>query len=334
MDGIVMTGVGGLEVLQKTSLPQPTITAPNQVLIRVKAAGVNPIDLKIRQRGSLLGESYPILLGCDGAGIVEEVGAQVQDFKVGDEVYYLWGGLGQPHTGNYATYAVVPDHMVALKPKNLSFAEAGAVPLPLITAWEALYDRCHLQAGDRVMIQAGAGGVGHLAVQLAKLLGAEVATTVSSQDKASLARKLGADLPIIYPHTDQLAAINEWTGGKGVDVSFDTVGGEVFFTCCAMTKLYGDVATILAPDFTVGDLKHSRNYNLRISLVLMLSPTLLNDQAAQIAQGQILRQASQLFEQHKLSVHLSQTFPLAEAALAHQVIATGSTTGKIALTMD
>jgi NADPH2:quinone reductase len=312
-------------------IPLPAIASPQQVLVALKAAGVNPLDTKLRQRGTFYPEQMPAILGCDGAGIVAAVGSGVTQYAVGDEVYFYAGGLGKTGTGNYAQYTLVEEHLLAPKPRSLSFAEAAVIPLALITAWESLYERVNLEAGQTVLIHGGAGGVGHLAIQLAKLRGAQVVTTVSSPDKERLVRQLGADYPIFYEQTDFVKAVLSWTGGQGVDVVFDTVGGVVFWQSCLATKVYGDIVTILEPDFNLGNLKQARNRNLRISLELMLTPALLNIPSAQAHQGEILRQASQLFDTGKLQVHLSQTFPLAEAALAHQVIETGSVMGKIAL---
>ncbi len=168
MKAILMTAV---DVLQLQQVPTPEISQPHQVLVALKAAGVNPIDTKIRKRGTFYPEQMPAILGCDGAGIVEAVGAAVQDFRPGDEVYFCSGGLGRAGTGNYAEYALIEADYLAHKPKSLSFAEAAAVPLVLITAWEALYDRARLQSGQSVLIHGGAGGVGHVAIQLAKLRG-------------------------------------------------------------------------------------------------------------------------------------------------------------------
>jgi NADPH2:quinone reductase len=317
--------------LTLAEIPLPAIASPQQVLVALKAAGVNPLDTKLRQRGTFYPEQMPAILGCDGAGIVAAVGSGVTQYAVGDEVYFYAGGLGKTGTGNYAQYTLVEEHLLAPKPRSLSFPEAAVVPLALITAWESLYERVNLQAGQTVLIQGGAGGVGHLAIQLAKLRGAQVATTVSSPDKERLVRQLGADYPLFYEQTDFVKAVLSWTGGQGVDVVFDTVGGAVFWQSCLATKVYGDIVTILEPDFNLGNLKLARNRNLRISLELMLTPALLNIPSAQARQGEILRQACQLFDTGKLQVHLSQTFPLAEAALAHQVIETGSVMGKIAL---
>jgi NADPH:quinone reductase len=331
MKAIVMTNPGTPEQLQLQDVPQPQITQPHQMLIRLKAAGVNPIDTKIRNRGTFYPNELPAILGCDGAGIVEAVGEGVQHFKIGDEVYFCDGGLGKKGTGNYAEYTVVDERFVAAKPKSLSFAEAAAAPLVLITAWESLYDRGKLEAGQKVLIHAGAGGVGHVAIQLAKLKGAEVCTTVGSPDKERLVRQLGADFPILYRQTDFVQAVLNWTDGEGVDLAFDTVGGKTFFDSCNAVKVYGDLVTILEPDSSIGSLKVARNRNLRISLELMLTPILGGMITAQEHQAAILQQCATWFDEGVLKIHLSQTFPLSEATKAHQLIESGSTTGKLVL---
>jgi len=334
MKAVLMNEVGAPEVLQLQEVPQPTIQTDTEILVRLQAAGVNPIDTKLRRRGNLYPDQMPAILGCDGAGIVEAVGTAVQEFRVGDEVYFCAGGLGKSGTGNYAQWAVVEERCVANKPGSLSFAEAAAAPLVLITAWEALYDRGHLKAGQKVLIHAGAGGVGHVAIQLAKIKRAEICTTVSSQEKARLVRSLGVDYPILYQQTNFVQATLDWSGGEGVDVAFDTVGGKIFYDTCNAVRIYGDLVTILEPDSTQGNLKTARKRNLRISLELMLTPMLQGLVAAQQHQGSILKQCASWMDEGKLKIHLSQTFPLQDAAIAHQAIETGSTTGKIALLIE
>jgi len=331
MKAILMNTPGNPEVLTLADVPEPTINKPTEVLIELKAAGVNPVDTKIRQRGTFYPEQKPAILGCDGAGIVVEVGTEVKNFKIGDEVYFCAGGLGKQGTGNYAQYTVVESAFLAAKPKSLSFAEAAAVPLVLITAWESLYERANLQANQTVLIHAGAGGVGHIALQLAKIRGAKVATTVSSPDKERLVRQLGADYPIFYQQTDFVEAALHWTDGQGVDLVFDTLGGQVFFDSCRAVRFYGDIVTILEPDVKLGNFKVARDRNLRIGLELMLTPALKGLTAAQKHQAEILSQGSQWLDAGLLKIHLSQTFPLAEAARAHHCIETGSVMGKISL---
>jgi NADPH2:quinone reductase len=328
---VLMTAAGSPDVLQVHSVPDPAIQTESELLVRLHAAGINPIDTKLRQRGTFYPDQMPAILGCDGAGVVEAVGSAVQQFQVGDEVYFCNGGLGG-HPGNYAEYAVVDEKFAAPKPKSLSFAEAAAAPLVLITAWEALYDRGRLEAGRKVLVQAGAGGVGHVAIQLAKLAGATVCTTVSSDEKAKFVKQLGADRIIHYKQSDPVQAVLDWTNGEGVDLSFDTVGGTVLSQCFAATCIYGDVVTILAPDAKT-DWKTARDRNLRMSLELMLTPMLKGLTHAQVDQAKILRQCARLIDQGQLKIHLGQTFPLEEAAAAHQLLEAGSMMGKVVLVM-
>jgi NADPH2:quinone reductase len=334
MKAVVMAQPGTPEVLQLWDLPQPKIKQATEILIQLKAAGVNPIDTKLRGRGTFYPDHQPAILGCDGAGIVQAIGGGVTKLKPGDEVYFCAGGLGKQGTGNYAEYTVVDESLVTAKPSSLSFAEAAAAPLVLITAWESLYDRARLEGGHKVLIHAGAGGVGHVAIQLAKLKGAQVATTVGTPDKERLVLQLGADFPILYKQKDFISATLDWTDGEGVDIGFDTVGGKTFFDTCEAVKVYGDVVTILEPDYTLGKLKLARNRNLRISLELMLTPALMGLKDARQHQTAILAECAQFIDEGKLKIHLSQTFPLEDAAAAHEAMETGSLTGKVALIID
>lgn len=330
MRAIVFDTPGNPDVLRLAEIPKPTLEKETELLIKLKAAGINPIDTKLRQRGTLFPEPSPHVLGCDGAGIIEAVGSGVTRFKPGDEVYFCQGGLGGKR-GNYTEYIVVDERFVATKPNSLSFAEAACAPLVLITAWEALFDRARLQTGQRVLIQAGAGGVGHVAIQLAKLQNTEVCTTVSSEEKANFVRDLGADLAILYPQDDVIQSVLDWTQGEGVDVGFDTVGAEIFYQTCACVKIYGDIVTILEPDPVLGNLKVARNRNLRISLELMLTPLLEHSLDEQIQQAKILQQCARWIDQGLLKIHLNKTYPLEEATLAHQELQSGSMMGKLAL---
>ncbi|MGF1490971.1 MAG: zinc-dependent alcohol dehydrogenase family protein [Microcoleaceae cyanobacterium] len=330
MKAVVMTQAGQPEVLKLTEVPPPQIKTPTQVLVRLKAAGVNPIDTKLRTRGTFYPEKMPAILGCDGSGIVEAVGSEVKKFRTGDQVYFCQGGLGD-EAGNYAEFIVIEEQFAAFKPKSLSFVEAAAAPLILITAWESLYDRGKLQPGQRVLIHAGAGGVGHVAIQLARLQGAEIATTVSSLEKAKFVEHLGADRIIRYKEEDFAEAVLQWTEGEGVDLAFDTVGKATFFKTMPAVKFYGDLVTLLEPDLNYGKLKPARTRNLRIGLELMLTPMLQGLVDEQRDQAKILQQCSRLIDEGKLKIHLNQSLPLAQAATAHQLIETGGMRGKAVL---
>lgn len=327
MRAVVMTGTGDVDVLQMVETERPHLN-PNEVLVQVIAAGVNPIDTKLRRNGLYFGEP-PAILGCDGAGIIEAVGADVKGFQPGDEVYYCYGGLGQA-TGNYAEYAAVPEVFLARKPAGLSFEDAAAAPLVLLTAWESLFDRARVRAGQKVFIHAGAGGVGHVAIQLAVLAGCEVATSVSSEEKAELVRELGASKAINYREQNVTEALLEWTNGQGVDVALDTVGGEAFHQLPPAVRVYGDLVTILqVPADT--DWKTLRLRNIRLSQELMLTPMVLGTPGAAEHQAAILEQCAQFFEERKLSVFVADILPLEQAAQAHQRIEAGHMAGKLVL---
>ncbi len=330
MKAIVFETPGSPSVLKLQDIPAPTIQTETEVLVRLRAAGINPIDTKLRSHGTFYPEKTPHVLGCDGAGVVEAIGAAVQSFQVGDEVFFCNGGLGGS-IGTYAEFAVVDERFLAIKPAALSFAEAATAPLVLITAWESLYDRGRLQSGQKVLVQAGAGGVGHVAIQLAKLEGAEVCTTVSTEAKAEFVKQLGADEVILYKNTNVVDRVLAWTQGQGVDLAFDTVGGETFYQTIPAVKIYGDLVTILEPDPALGNLKTARTRNLRISLELMLTPMLQGLVEEQQQQARILQQCARLCDRNLLKIHVSQTFPLAQAQAAHELLEAGSVTGKIVL---
>ncbi|WP_103667871.1 zinc-dependent alcohol dehydrogenase family protein [Pseudanabaena sp. BC1403] len=336
MKAILMTAAGDPNVLQLADLQEPTIQAPTEILVRLKAAGINPIDIKLRSRGTFQPERLPSILGCDGAGIVEAIGSEVTKFKVGDQVYFCNGGLGS-HQGNYAELTTIDEKFATHKPKSLSFEEAAAAPLVLITAWEALYDRGTLQntlqsasTSNNVLIHAGAGGVGHVAIQLAKLRNAKVCTTVGSEAKGRFVRDLGADLAIAYKQTNFVDAAIAWTNGEGVDLGFDTVGGKLIEQTFPAVKIYGDIVSILEPPADTS-WKVARTRNLRFSFELMLTPMLLGQVNLQAQQAKILSECADLFDSGKLKIHVSEVFQLADAAKAHELLETGSMTGKIVL---
>ncbi len=332
MKAVLMTAAGKPEILEVREIPEPQIEKPTEILVRLKAAGVNPIDTKLRNRGTFYPENQHAILGCDGAGIIESIGTEVSKFIVGDEVYFCDGGLGGKR-GNYAQMTVVDEKFVARKPSSISFAEAAASPLVLITAWEALRDRASMQPEQKVLIHAGAGGVGHVAIQLAKLHRAKVCTTVGDEEKGNFVRTLGADKAILYKETDFVQAVLDWTNGEGVDIGFDTVGKGTFGRTFWATKIYGDVVTILEADPST-DWKVARSRNLRISYELMLIPMLQGLVAAQQHQASILTQCAELMDSGKLKIHVNKVFPLSQAIFAHRLLEAGSITGKIVLQCD
>lgn len=329
MKAMVMTATGAPDVLKLQEVPTPSLGGAQDLLVRIKAAGVNPVDTKLRARGTYFPERMPAILGCDGAGVVEAVGPEVRRYRPGDTVYFCNGGIGA-HPGTYAEYAVIDERLAAPKPRTLSFAEAAAAPLVLITAWEALHDRARIAEGQHVLIHAGAGGVGHVAIQLAKLQGARICTTVAGAKKAEFAMRLGADHVIDYRATNFADEAKKWSGGQGVDAALDTVGGATFVDTIPAVRYAGELVTLLQPGSNM-DWKEARLRNLRVSFELMLSPTLYGLFAAQQYQAEILRRCAALFDAGKLRIHLTQTFPLKQAADAHRLIEAGGMTGKISL---
>lgn len=332
MKAILMNQPGGAQTLRYADVPRPELSGANSLLVRLRAAGVNPLDTKLRKGGTYFPDKLPTLLGCDGAGVVESVGAAVTRFKPGDAVYFCHGGIGG-EPGNYAEFTVIHENYAAAKPKNLSFEQAAAVPLVLITAWESLFDRVALQSGQTVLIHAAAGGVGHVAVQLAKHAGARVAATVGSAEKGELARRLGAEKIIDYTREDFAQAALDWTGGKGVDAVFDTVGGATFQRSFAAAKVYGKIATLLQSDCPPADIKLARLRNLSIHFELMLTPMVLDMRDARIAQRKILETGAKMIEDGQLEIIVSHILPLEQAARAHEQIEAGHGIGKIVLTM-
>lgn len=220
------------------------VAAKGQVLVKIMASGVNPIDLKIvAGKAAHAHARPPAILGIDLAGIVESVGEEITGFKVGDEVYGMTGGIaGVP--GTLAEYAAVDADLLALKPKNLSMREAAAVPLIFITAWEGLVDRAKVGPNKTVLVHGGAGGVGHIAVQLAKAMGAEVFTTVNEANN-DLIEGYGA-VPIDYKKLSVDDYVAKYTAGEGFDIIFDTVGSEILDASFKAAKQYtGHVLSIL-----------------------------------------------------------------------------------------
>lgn len=332
MKAVLMTQTGAPEVLQLAEVKEPTITTPTQIKVKLHAAGVNPIDTKLRSRGLFYDAQPPAILGCDGAGEVVEAGEQSSRFQPGDQVWFCHGGLGREQ-GNYAEYTVLEESRAEFKPARVEMVEAAAGPLVLITAWEALYDRGRLEEGQDVLIHAGAGGVGHVAIQLAKLRGARVITTVSSPEKAEFVRSLGADAVIDYRRDDIAGAVQELTEGRGVDLVFDTVGPEVFRKSIPLLSEYGTLVTILDPGEGLVT-SEARNRNLTIAFTLMLTPALKDLPGALAHQGEILRRCGEWMTEGRLKVKVSRTFPLAEAAAAHRLIEEGHVMGKIVLDID
>ncbi|MFJ4367380.1 NADPH:quinone reductase [Streptomyces sp. WAC 05379] len=310
MRAISQDVLGGPEVLKEVQIERPA-PRPNEVLVRVRAAGVNPTDWKHRENGGFLGEP-PFVLGWDVSGVVEAVGIGVAAFRPGDEVF---GMLPYPFGhGSHAEYVIAPVRALTHKPSVIGHTEAGALPLVSLTAWQALTEHSDVRPGQRVLIHAAAGGVGHVAVQIAKARGAHVIGTASA-GKHEFLRGLGADEVIDYRETDFTEAV------KDVDVVLDTLGGETSVRSLRVLRPGGVVVSILP----VGSDEFGEEAErLGVRAVRMLLDA---DRAG-------MQAIAELVEQGKLRPEIAGTFPLADAAEAHALGETGRTTGKLVLTMD
>ncbi|BFH75352.1 zinc-dependent alcohol dehydrogenase family protein [Thermus thermophilus] len=257
MRAVVLKGFGGLEMLEERDLPVPE-PGPGEVLVRNLAVAVNPVDAKIRAAGRWAGVEPPFVLGYDAAGVVAKVGPGVKDLKEGDEVYYTPEIFGNPH-GTYAEYTPVPAGIVAKKPKNLSFAEAAAIPLAGGTAWEAVVRRLAVRPGETVLVMGGAGGVGSFAVQFAKAAGAYVIATASAENLPVL-KELGADLALDYrgPWPEEVLKATE---GQGVDAALETAGENLVERVIPVVRPFGRIATILPPQGNLSGL-YTKNQTL------------------------------------------------------------------------
>jgi NADPH:quinone reductase len=296
----------------------------DQVLVHVHASGVNPLDTKIRAgKADHVKQPLPAVLGLDMAGVVEEVAPGVSIFRRGDEVYGMVGGVGGLQ-GTLAEYVVANADVLALKPNSLSMREAAALPLITITAWEGVVDHAQVQSGQTVLIHAGAGGVGHIAVQLAKIRGAKVFATVSS-DKRHIVESFGAiaiDYRALSP--DQYVALH--TAGEGFDVIYDTVGGATIDASFAAVKRYtGHVVSCLG--WSTHSLAPLSFRNATYSGVFTLYPLLTGN--ARAHHGQILSEVAALVDAGKLKPLVNnQHFSTADIAAAHGLVESG-TLGKV-----
>ncbi|AZO44940.1 NADP-dependent oxidoreductase [Mesorhizobium sp. M7D.F.Ca.US.005.01.1.1] len=308
MRAVIQNSVGGPDVLVIANQPDPTPKA-GEVLVRVKAAGINPVDGSVRAgHYQLLGEP-PFILGWDISGTIEALGAGVTGFKIGDEVF------GMPRfpkqAAAYAELAVVPADEIALKPKGADHLQAGALPLAGLTAWQGLVRHGGLKSGQRVLVHAGAGGVGHLAVQIAKARGAYVIATASPQ-KLDFVRKLGADEVIDYTKGDFTDQVRD------IDLVLEPLGGEHAERSLKVLKRGGVLVSLL----NVSDATRAQASAQGIRVERM---SVVPDRKG-------LQELAQLIDAKKLAVHVAKSFPLDQAGAAHAFLAT-KPIGKVVLTV-
>ncbi|XGI80472.1 zinc-dependent alcohol dehydrogenase family protein [Enterobacter hormaechei] len=312
----------------RVQLPIPKATS-GQVLVKIHASGVNPIDYKIR-----LGEApyampvLPAVLGTDMSGVVVSVGEGVSRFNIGDEVYGLIGGV-RGHQGSLAQYAAVDADLLAHKPHNLSMREAAAIPLTFLTAWEGLVDNAKVKPGHNVLVQGGAGGVGHMVVQLAKAMGANVWATGSTAKQPLIAR-LGAT-PLDYTVLSAQEIVNSCTAGRGFDIVYDTVGDQVLQDSLGMTRHYGHITSCAA--FSEHNLAVSSLRCATLSGVFVLMPILSGEARAHHAD--ILESATRMIEDNKIHPVVDiRHFNFDQAIDAHIAVKDGSANIKVIVDVE
>lgn len=281
-----------------------------ELLVEVHATSVNPVDYKIREQGADFGMPLPAILGFDCSGVVREVGAEVEGFKEGDEVFYTSEILNAQ--GCNAEFNVVDESIVVAKPGNLSHEEAAAIPLAGGTAWQALVLRAGLQVGDTVLVH-GAGGVGSMAVQIALAAGARVYATCSDYMVETL-QSWGVERAINYKKEDFVAVIDEETEGEGVGIVFNTVGADLLTRSIPVTTPFGYLVGILDPE---GTLEGAYQRNLAVELVFL--------QRERIT----MRALQRLAEREQLHPLIDSIVPLEEVPAAHERLEKGGVKGKI-----
>lgn len=307
---VVINQYGDSNVLEEMELSKPT-PDENQVLVEIYATSINPIDWKLRSGylKDMLPLEFPIILGWDLAGKVVATGDKVENFQIGDEVF------ARPATNNrgtYAEYAAVDEHLLAKKPASLTFEQAASIPLAGLTAWQCLVDVTKVKAGEKVLIQAGAGGVGSLAIQIAKSIGAYVATTASADNEAYV-KELGADLFIDYRKENFEDVLADY------DVVIDTMGGEILNRGFTVLKPGGRIVTISGqPDQSLAD-----KYQVEAN-GYWLNPD-----------GTQLGELGELLEKGDVKPQVGHTFPFSGEGLrrAHQLSETHHAKGKIVINM-
>jgi NADPH2:quinone reductase len=305
---------GGSDLFEERDVERPRPGA-GEVLVRVVAAGTNPVDAKLRSNGSSAGLEAPIILGADISGVVEEVGPGVTDLAPGEEVYYTPEVFGPRSNGSYAEYHAAKADIVAKKPATISHEEAAAVPLAGGTAYEAIVRRLAVRVGETILIHGGAGGVGSFAVQIAKAAGARILATASS-DNQDILKELGADVAIDYKSQDVKEVALDDSGGEGVDVVFDAVGGRTIVESIPLTKPFGRLATILGAQ---GDLTPLYQKNQTLYGVF-----LTRERAR-------LEEMSTLIERGQVRPLVDEVLPLEEVGKAHERLDSGHGRGKVIL---
>ena len=326
MQAMVVTEFGGEEVLQLQDVPDP-VPGEHDLLVEVHASAMNPVDWKVRTSGLRMPRQFPFILGFDVSGIVKAMGNGVDGFRVGDAVY---ASPSLSRDGSNADLVCVDARSAAIKPAGLDHVAASAMPLVTLTAWETLHERARTEPGQTVLIHAGAGGVGHLAIQMAKLHGCRVLTTASRPESIAFCEQLGADVVINYCKEDFTEVVRDYTDGAGCHLVFDTVGDDVFQKSLACVGVEGSLVTICRCD-TRGAVDALFFKNASLHFEFMGAPTVHGVHPE--SQGRILAHCAQLVDDGKLKPHVGTTLPLEQLPEAHRMQRSGHTMGKIVLTV-
>ncbi len=327
MRAMVMNETGAAEkVFQFKSVPDP-VPGPHDLLVEVHACGLNPVDTKIR-RGIYTPRPLPAILGFDVSGVVKECGPAVTGFKPGDEIY---ASPSLSRDGSNAELVCLDSRTAAFKPRRVDHATAAAVPLALLTAWESLHDRARIQPWETVLIHAGAGGVGHFAIQLAKMHGCRVITTASRPESISYCHSIGADVVIDYRRQDVVQRVKDETDGMGVPVVLDTVGGEVFNKSMDCVAMNGRLTLIVhSPADQIVNKLFRKNVSLHLEFMGMAAIHGLNREH----NNEILSAAARLIDAGKLTPHIHKRLKLENLAEAHNEQEQGHVMGKIVLQVN
>lgn len=329
MKAMIIKAFGGSDVFQAAELAKPQVK-PGHVVVKVAATSVNTVDTMIRQMGEALAPLSPALpgvLGMDFAGTIEAVGEDVSGFAIGDEVYGCAGGMADL-PGALAEYMLADVKLVAHKPKSISMREAAALPLVGITAYEGLV-RAGVSQGQKVLVHGGSGGVGHVAVQLAKYFGGEVFSTGGGDQQIELIEQLGAKA-INYKTETVADYVQQHTQGIGFDVVYDSIGGANLTNSFEAAALNGQVATTVS--MVEMDLTQAHFKGLSLHVVFMLIPMLHNHKREQ--HGEILTKLAEIVDAGQLTpVVDEQQFCLAEVGKAHDRLTSGQGLGKVVITI-
>ncbi|WP_372758024.1 zinc-dependent alcohol dehydrogenase family protein [Mariniflexile sp.] len=324
MKAMTISNYGENATFEYTEVESPTLKN-GQVVIKISASSINTVDTMIRSMGKDLpfSPATPAILGMDFAGTIEKVGEGVTKFSIGDEVYGCAGGLGDLQ-GTLADYIAADSKLIALKPKNLSMKEAAALPLVGITAYEGLI-RANVKSGQKVLVHGGTGGVGHVAVQLAKHFGADVYATISNNKQADIVKSYGAK-SINYKLESVEDYVKKHTNGAGFDVVYDSVGGDNLLKSFEATALNGQVATTVS--LNTLDLSTMHFKGLSLHVVFMLIPMIHNYKREQ--HGDILSNITKIAEAGDLKPLLDeQQFSLKHVGEAYARLESGNAIGKV-----